>query len=158
MEHVFTKYRLKPSPDKVRAVKDCGVPENKEAVRSFLGMAGYLDNFIKNYAAIAAPLYQVTRKETDYYWSKQEEEAFKKKQDNISSEKTMAFFNPSKPMILRTEASFNEGSLAARFQKTDKGVQPVHFVNRTMTETEKRYSQTEKDALAIKWHKERLST
>ena len=60
--HVFTKDGLNPSPDKVRAVKECGVPENKEAVRSFLGMAGYLNNFIQNNAAIATPLYQLTRK------------------------------------------------------------------------------------------------
>lgn len=154
--HVFTKDGLKPSPDKVRAIKECGVPENKEAVRSFLGMAGYLDNFIKNYATIAAPLYQLTRKETKFHWGKQEEVAFRKIQDNISSEKTMAFFDPSKPIILRTEASFNEGLSAALLQKTDRGIQPVHFISRTMTETEKRYSQTEKDALAIKWAKERL--
>ena len=154
--HVFTKDGLKPSPDKVRAVKECGVPENKEAVRSFLGMAGYLDNFIQNYAAIAAPLYQLTRKETKFHWGKEEEEAFRKIQDTISSEKTMAFFDPSKPIILRTEASFNEGLSAALLQKTDRGIQPVHFISRTMTETEKRYSQTEKDALAIKWAKERL--
>ena len=60
--HVFTKDGLKPSPDKVRAIKECVVPENKEAVRCFLGMAGYLNSFIKKYAAIAAPLYQLTRK------------------------------------------------------------------------------------------------
>ena len=60
--HVFTKDGLNPSPDKVRAVKECGVPENKKAVRSFLGMAGYLNNFIQNNVAIAAPLYQLTRK------------------------------------------------------------------------------------------------
>ena len=147
--HVFTKDGLKPSPDKVRAVKECGVPENKEAVRSFLGMAGYLDNFIQNYAAIAAPLYQLTRKETKFHWGKQEEEAFRKIQDTISSEKTMAFFDPSKPIILRTEASFNEGLSAALLQKTDRGIQPVHLISRTMTETEKWYSQT-------KWAKERL--
>ena len=154
--HVFSKDGLKPSPDKVRAVKECGMPENKEAVRSFLGMAGYLDNFIENYAAIAAPLYQLTRKETKFAWGKQEKEAFRRIQDNISSEKTMAFFDPRKPIILRTEASFNEGLSAALLQKTDSGIQPVHFISRTMTETEKRYSQTEKDALAIKWAKERL--
>ena len=55
--HVFTKDGLKLSPDKVRAIKECAKPENKEAVRSFLGMAGYLDSFIKNYAATAALLY-----------------------------------------------------------------------------------------------------
>ena len=106
--HVFTKDGLKPSPDKVRAIKECGVPKNKEAVRSFLGMAGYLDNFIKNYATIAAPLYQLTRKETKFHWGKQEEVAFRKIQDNISSEKTMAFFDPSKPVILHTEARQTE--------------------------------------------------
>ena len=101
--HFFTKDGLNSSPDKVRAVKECGVPENKEAVRGFLGMAGYLDNFIQNYAAIAAPLYQLTRKETKFHWGKQEEEAFRKIQDTISSEKTMAFFDPRKPIILRTD-------------------------------------------------------
>ena len=151
--HVFSKDELKPSPDKVRAVKE---PENKEAVSSSLGMAGYLDNFIKTYAAIAVPLYQLTRKETKFAWGKQENEAFRKIQGNISSEKTMAFFDSSKPIILRTEASFNEGLSAALLQKTDSGIQPVHFISRRMTETEKRYSQTEKDALAIKWAKEGL--
>ena len=53
-KQVYTKDGLKPSPDKVRAVKEYGVPENKEAVQSFLGTVGYLDSFIKNYAAIAA--------------------------------------------------------------------------------------------------------
>ena len=119
-------------------------------------MAGYLDNFIQNYAAIAAPLYRLTWKETKFHWGKQEEEAFRKIQDTISSEKTMAFFDPSKPIILRTEANFNEGLSVALLQKTDRGIQPVHFISRTKTETEERYSQTEKDALGTKWAKERL--
>ena len=36
--HIFTKVGLKPSPDKVKAIKECGVPESKEAVCSFLKM------------------------------------------------------------------------------------------------------------------------
>ena len=68
--HIFTKDGLKPSPDKVKAIKQCGVPESKEVVRSFLGMAGYLVSFISNYAAIAAPLYRITRKETKIRWEK----------------------------------------------------------------------------------------
>ena len=107
--HVFTKDGLKPSPDKVRAIKECATPENKEAVRSFLGMAGYLvDSFIKNNAALAALLYHLTRKETKFHWGKEEEEAFRRIQESISSEKTMAFSDPSKPITLRTEASFME--------------------------------------------------
>ena len=94
--HVFTKDGLKPSPDNVRAIKECGVPESKEVVRSFLRMVGYLDSFINNYAAIAAPLYQLTK----FRWGNEGDEAFKKIQDSISNEKNMAFFDPSRPIIL----------------------------------------------------------
>ena len=116
-------------------------------------MAGYLDNYISNYAAITAPLYQLTQKDTKFKWEKKEEKAFKKIQESISNEKTMAFFYSSRPIILRTEASYNQGLSAALLQKTDKGIQPVHFISRKRTENKKRYGQTEKDALAIKWEK-----
>ena len=42
------------------------------------------------------------------------------------------------------------------FQDIDKGLQPVHFISRTLTDTEKRYSQTKKDALAVRWAKNRF--
>ena len=113
-------------------------------------MAGYLDNYISNYVAITAPLCQLTQKDTKFKWEKKEEKAFKKIQESISNEKTMAFFDSSRPIILRTEASYNQGLSAALLQKTDKGIQPVHFISCKMTENKKRYGQTEKDALAIK--------
>ena len=68
----------------------------------------------------------------------------------------MAYFDSDKQIILRTEASFNEGLSAALLQTTDRGIQPLHFISRMMTEVERKYSQTEKDALAIKWAKDRL--
>ena len=106
----FYQRWTKPSPDKVRAIKECGVPWNKEAV--LLGMASYLDNFIRNYAA--------TREETKFYWGKQEETVFGKIQDSISSDETKAFFDPSKPIILLTEASIHEGLSAALLQKSNR--------------------------------------
>ena len=41
-------------------------------------MAGYLDNYISNYSAITAPLYQLTQKDTKLKWEKKEEKAFRK--------------------------------------------------------------------------------
>ena len=40
--HRFTKNGLKPSRDKVKALKECGEPTTKEGVRSFLQMVGYM--------------------------------------------------------------------------------------------------------------------
>ncbi len=42
----FTKDGLKPTSDKVHAVKKCKPPETKQAVRRFLGMIAYLLKFI----------------------------------------------------------------------------------------------------------------
>ncbi|CAC5411393.1 unnamed protein product [Mytilus coruscus] len=122
----FTKDGLKPTTDKVKAVKD-------------------------------SPLRELTKKEVKFEWGKLEIEAFQKLKDNITDEKTMVFFDPKRPIIVRTEASYHEGLSAGIFQRTAKGLQPVHFISRSMTDTEKRYSQTEKDALAVKWAKTRFS-
>ena len=69
----------------------------------------------------------------------------------------MAFFDPSRPMVFYTEANFNEG-LSTASPAYDRDIQPVHFISRMMTETEEKHSQTEKDALAIKLARERLTT
>lgn len=152
----FTKDGLKPSEDKVRAIKDAPRPESKTAVRSFLGMTGYLSKFIPRYASITEPLRVLTHTNTHFVWRKKEKEAFQILKDSISSQDTMTFFDPRRPIVVRTEASYNEGLAAGLFQRTEKGLQPVHFISRTLTETERNYSQTEKDALAIKWAKERF--
>ena len=154
--HQFTKDGLKPTPDKVHAVKECKPPETKEAVRSFLGMIGYLSKFIPRYSTLTAPLRELTEKNTKFRWGLEQMEAFNQLKSSIASEDVMAYFDPKKPITVRCEASFHEGLSAGLFQKTSKGNQPVHFISRTMTKTEQRYSQTEKDALCVAWAKKRF--
>ena len=152
----FTKQGIKPTQDKVKAITDCTAPESKEAVRSFLGMIGFLSKFIPRYAELTAPLRTLTRKEVKFSWGKEQQQAFEKLKRSITSDSVIAFFDPRRPITLRCEASFNEGISAGLFQETEEGSRPVHFISRALTDTEKRYSQTEKDALSIAWAKERL--
>ena len=143
--HKLTKDGLKPNPDKIRAVKEGSPPKSKEAVRSFLGMTGYLSKFIPSYASLTAPLRKLTHKDTKFKWGAEENEAFESLKASITSESTMAYFNPARPIVVRVEASFHGGLSTELFRETDCGLQPVHFISRTMTDTEQRYSQTEKD-------------
>ena len=62
----FTKDGLKPTVEKVRAVKDSKRPETKEAVKSFLGMVGYLSKFIDKYASITGPLRKLTERDVKF--------------------------------------------------------------------------------------------
>ena len=153
----FTANGLMPTEEKVRAVKECGEPESKSEVRSFLGMIGYLAKFIPNYSNLTATLRELTHKDTKFRWTEKERNAFRKLKDAITDDRVMAYFNPRLPITLRTEASFHDGLSTALFQKTTDGMKPVHYISRTMTETEKRYSQTEKDALAVIWAKKRFA-
>ena len=155
--HQFTGEGLKPTAEKVKAVQECGKQESKEEVRSFLGMVGYLSKFIPEYTSITAPLREVTHKDIHLKWGKEQEEAFETLKGSITNSSTMAYFRPDLPIIVRTEASYSQGRSAGLFQETVNGLQPVHYISRTLTDTEQRYSQTEKDALAIKWAKHRFS-
>ena len=147
---------IKPTQDKVKAINECTAPKSKEEIRSFLGMTGYLSKFIPRYSDLTAPLRELTKKETKFMWTQEQQNAFQKLKDSITSQSTIAFFNPALPIVLRCEASFHEGLSAGLFQETDEGLKPVHFISRSLTDTEKRYSQTEKDALSIAWAKDRL--
>ena len=49
--HLFISEGLKPDPRKIEAVINCKEPKSKE-VKSFFGITGYLDNFIRNYATL----------------------------------------------------------------------------------------------------------
>ena len=117
-------------------------------------MTGYLSKFIPRYALLTKPLRELTHKEAKFHWGREEDDAFEELKAKISSKDTKAFFNPKLPIMVRVEASYNEGLSAGLFQQSPKGWQPVHFISRTLTDVEKRYSQTEKDALCVKWAKD----
>ena len=122
---------------------------------SFLGMIGYLSKFIPRYTLLTVPLRRLTE-HAPFTRGPEEDKAFQKLKDSITSDATMAFFNPRKQIIVQREACFNEGLPAGLFQRTNKGLQPMHYISRSMTSAEKRYSQTEKDALAVKRAKSRF--
>ena len=77
-------------------------------------MAGYLDNYISNYAAIAAPLYLLPEKTQIQMGERRRKIS---QEDNISKDKTMVFCDPSRPIILRRVASYNQGLSAALLQR-----------------------------------------
>ena len=53
---------VKPELSKLRAVETFAIPETKTEVRAFLGITGYYRRFAANYAEIASPLTDLTKK------------------------------------------------------------------------------------------------
>ena len=113
----FTSSGLKPTPEKVSAVKDCKPPRNREEVRSFLGMIGYPSKFIPQYAILTSPLRRLTGQDVLFELGEEEDQAFRRLKESITNEDTMAYFDLKKPIIVRTESSFHEGLSAGLFQE-----------------------------------------
>ena len=55
---------MRPSKDNMHAIEEFPMPETFMQVRAFCGLAGHYRRFIKGFANIACPLYDVLDKET----------------------------------------------------------------------------------------------
>ena len=64
--------------DNVKKIQEAPRPKTKTQVKSFLGLTGYCRNFIPNYANIAMPLTDLTKKgrPNKIVWDKPQEDSF----------------------------------------------------------------------------------
>ena len=156
---VFSGNGISPDPKKVEAIKNVEPLTSKTGVRSFLGMANYCAKFILSFSDISQLLRELTKDDTSFQWTEEHERAFNKIKEILSSTPVMAYFDPAKETELVTDASpvGLSAILAQKCPKT-KNRRVVAYVSKALTDVESRYSQTEKEALAIVWSVERLHT
>eukprot|EP00731_Ephydatia_muelleri_P021177 Em0013g904a len=143
---------VKPEPSKVQAVLNFPTPTDKTGVRAFLGLTGYYRRFIPDFASLAAPLTDLTRKcaPMRVSWSNECEQAFKSLKGCLCSDPVLRSPNFEKQFILQTDAS-NRGIGAVLSQCDEEGQEhPVAYYSRKLLPREERYSTVEKECLAIK--------
>ncbi|KAL9987542.1 hypothetical protein ACROYT_G001867 [Oculina patagonica] len=153
--HLFTAEGLKPSPNKVKAVRECSPPTSKEELVSFLQMMAYLSRYISNFSSRCEPLRRLTKKEHKFEWTEAQQKAFEDLKTAITTAPVLIPYQPGRDTMVICDGS-PTGLGGGLFQKTEHGYQPVHFVSRSLTDTEKRYSQIEREALAAEFTTTRL--
>lgn len=142
---------LKIDPVKVKAIMDFTRPTNPSEVRSFLGMTNYCSRFIKNHSDLSEPLRKLILKEEAFVWNQECEKAFVELKQNLSNTRSLAFFNPKLQTELIVDASpIGLGAILCQIGKENKPV-VVAYASKALTPTEQRYSQTEREALAVVW-------
>ena len=113
-------------------------------VKSLLGMAQYSLRFIPKFSELTTPLRKLTHQGVQWKWSSTEQSAFDKLKETLSSS----------PVLGHYEAGPNGLSLIL-VQKKPQGWKAIECASISLTETEERYSQIDRDALAIRWACER---
>ena len=146
--HVVGIDGVKPDPAKIKAIKEWKQPENVKELRSFLGLAGYYRRFIQDFAKIATPLTDLTRKKTPYEWTSTQEEAFNELKTKLTEAPVLKTADPEKDYTVTSDGSDTVVG-AVLSQVHDSGDHPVAFESRKMTSAEVNYPTHERELLAV---------
>jgi transposase InsO family protein len=148
---------LKPLQSHVDAIDKIPSPHNVADLQAFLGTVKYFSQFVPHLADIAEPLFRLTRKNAIWNWSADCELAFKQLKGAVVSKPCLQFFNTRWPTFVCCDSSA-EAIGACLLQEDNQGHRrPVAFCSRTLNETERKYSASEREALACifaceRWH------
>ena len=153
----MSKRGVLPFKKNLEAIAQCPPPDTYTKVKSFVGLVGYYRRFIKGFANIAAPLYDLTSgenkdKKSEHLDLPQEaREAFDRLKAACLQAPILAFPDLDKPFLLETDAS-GKGLGAVLSQKQSDGrYHPIAYASRIMNETEQRYHSNKQEFLALKW-------
>ena len=145
---IVTPIGLRPDPDKVRTLKEMPNPATVKQVRSFLGLASYYRRFIKDFAAIAAPLYKLTCIDEPFDWNEDQQVAKDALIRALTSVPILVVFDPDKPVYLHCDASrVGLGCIMSHSPNSDYEV--VGYFSRSLNKAEKNYTATEIEMLAV---------
>lgn len=146
---MFSKEGVSPDPSKIQDIKQAGRPRNAAELNSFLCTVRYSSRFMEasKYQKAVCKLRELLRGK--FEWMQEHTEAFEELKNMLSSDTVQAFFDPQGEQELHVDVC--PMGLAATFTQRKPGEkvwQVVQYASRSLTDTEKRYSQIELEALA----------
>ena len=149
--HWITPNGLEVDPAKVEAIVGIPPPKTVKQVQSFLQTCSWYRRFIPGFADISRPLSNLTKKKTVWKWGELEQKAFETLKKCLSTTPVLKQVDDTKPFILKTDAS-NYALGAVLLQGDDKTSEhPIEYASRLLTDAERNYSTTEREALAVVW-------
>ncbi|PIK38325.1 hypothetical protein BSL78_24838 [Apostichopus japonicus] len=148
MGHKLSSDGICPSDEKVEAIKDARQPTSASEVRSFLGLVQYCSRFIPNLATISEPLRRLTKKGQTFSWGKEQEQSFQSLKNVLTKADTLAYFDKNaKTQVISDASPVGLGAILVQIQNGEARI--IGYASRSLTDVERRYSQTEKEALGL---------
>ena len=151
-EHRLTPDGIKVDPKKIDAIIQMDPPQNVANLQSFNGMVNYLKKFSQVLSRISEPLRRLCKSGVEWAWESEQQNAFEAIKQVITTLPVLTYFDKTKKHMVQCDAS-KKGLGAVLLQES----KPVMYVSRALTETEKRYSNIERELLAIVFALERLN-
>ena len=157
MGHVITTDGLQSNPVTVQAIVAMPTPTDKQGIRRFLGGINYLSQLCPQLSSITNPLRNPTKEDIPFLWSTKHQQAFDEAKALATSAPYLAYYDVNAPIVLQVDPS-DYGLGAALLQPSkqygdsaldESSLQPIAYSCTSLTPTEQRYAQIEKECLAI---------
>ena len=147
--HIISKEGIQPVPSKVEAIVNAPTPVNVQQLRSFLGLLNYYGKFIPSLATLLHPLNALLQVKKQWKWSHECAKAFQEAKVQITSAAVLTHYDPTLPITMAADASAYGVGAVISHVFPDGSERPIAFASRSLTASEKNYSQLEKEALAL---------
>ena len=155
LAHHISQRGILPSQENVCAMQEFPMPKTYMQVCAFCGLAGHYRRFIKGFANIVCPLYNVLRKEVKMglvdlppkAW-----EAMGILNGKVQSMPVLVFPDFDKPFLLETDASKEELGAVLSQKQSNRWYHPVAFGSHSLTPLEKNYHSSKLEFLTLKWN------
>ena len=157
---VVLREGVQSDPQKIKALTDMPVSNNKKELQAFLGIINYLRKFFPGTTDVCDPLHQLTSSKGTWTWNASYQPLFNKAKLLMKSDMCLKFYDDTKPLYLETDAS--RVGLGAALLQTHEGMtcqkdtvpnntilHPITFASKSLTVAEHGYSNIEREALGI---------
>lgn len=146
---VFSEKGVQHLPERVKKLNNHPAPETVKALRSFLGFANYFRPYIPKFAQYEGQLRQLP--DHNFFYNTKDTQAFEALRSAVSSDSVLAPFDPSLPIQLHVDASGNGlGAILCQLHSKNT-LRVVAYASRLLSDVERRYTNTERELLAIEW-------
>ncbi|KAG6454310.1 hypothetical protein O3G_MSEX008647 [Manduca sexta] len=154
--HELSVNGIRPLQKYLTAIKTSRTPNTTEEIQSFLGLVNFVSKWVPDVATLTEPLRELLRlglgksANIQKYWRTKHDKAFEALKESLTSIQTLGYYNPLDKTQVIADAS--PMGLGAVLVQTDKnGPRVIAYGHKALSDCEKRYCQTEKEALALVW-------
>ena len=157
LAHHVSRKGVLPSKKNLESIAQCPPLDTYTKVKSFVGLVGHYRQFIKGFAKIAGPLYDLTsgnnkdKKSEHVNLSTEAREAFDHLKAACLQAPILSFPDLTKPFLLETDASGRGLGAVLSQKQADGQYHPIAYASHVMNETEQRYHSNKQEFLALKW-------
>ena len=157
LAHHVNQKGVLPSKKNLESIAQCPPPDTYTKVKSFVGLVGHYRHFIKGFAKIAVPLYDLTsrdnkdKKSEHVDLSPEALEAFDRLKAACLKAPILVFLDFDKPFLLEMDASGRGLGAVLSQKQADGQYHPIAYASCVMNETEQMYHSNKQEFLTLKW-------